>query len=77
MKGPISIVENLENDYKEVIITGILNARSMEWGISSNNACGALLQNWMHTLNLSCVNDDQPIRRESDRPFHSEPTFGK
>ena len=32
MKGLIGIVENLENDYKEVIITGDLNAKSMEWG---------------------------------------------
>ena len=66
MKGVIGIVENLENDYKEVIITGDLNAKIMEWGNSSNNACGALLQNCMHTLNLSCVSDDQPTRGESD-----------
>ena len=66
MKGLIGIVENLENNYKEVIITGDLNAKSMESGSSSNNACGALLQNCIHTLNLSCVNDDQPTRRESD-----------
>ena len=38
----------------------------MEWGNSSNNACGALLQSCMHTLNISCVNDDQPTRRQSD-----------
>ena len=62
----IGIVENLENDYKEVIITGDLNAKIMEWGNSSNNACGALLQNCTHTLNLSCVNDDQPTRGESN-----------
>ena len=47
-------------------MTGDLNAKCMEWGNSSNNACGNILQNCMHSLDLSCVNDDQPTRRESD-----------
>ena len=38
----------------------------MELGNSSNNTSRNILQNCLHNLDLSCVNDDQPTRRESD-----------
>ena len=60
------MVERVKNEYSEVILTGDLNAKFMEWGNTSNNTCGVLLQNCMQSLNLSCVNDDQPTRRESN-----------
>ncbi|MEW8547197.1 MAG: endonuclease/exonuclease/phosphatase family protein, partial [Candidatus Thiodiazotropha sp.] len=66
MRHLIVVAEILSRSYKNLVITGDLNAKSLEWGNSTSNTAGNILEACMHELQLCCLNDDQPTRRYSD-----------
>ena len=56
----------IKKEYKHIILTGDLNAKSLDWDNKRNNACGTILEEYMHKNGLLCINDVLPTRRTSD-----------
>ena len=49
-----------------IIVTGNLNGKSLDWNNRKSNTCGNVLEEYMNRNGLFCINDDQPTRRNSD-----------
>ena len=68
--GPFRLVNFLEIvktvDYKHIVITGDLKAKSQEWQNNSLNESGKLLECFLHNSHFVCVNDSKPTRRNSN-----------
>ena len=65
LEGLFSILDHCK-DYKHIILTGDLNAKSLEWNNKKTNKMGILLEDYLHRNALLCINDEQPTRRVSD-----------
>ena len=49
-----------------LIIMGDLNTKSLEWNNTSSNKSGEIVEHFISTNNMVCVNDGQPTRRNSN-----------
>ena len=65
LEGLLKVLDRCK-DYRHIVLTGDLNAKSLEWNNKKANPCGVLLEDYMHRNGLLCINDGQPTRRVSD-----------
>ena len=65
LEGLLTVLNRCK-EYKHIILTGDLNAKSLDWNNKKSNVCGNLLEDYMNRTGLICINDGQPTRRQSD-----------
>ena len=53
------------------IIMGDLNAKSLEWNNINTNKTGEIVEQFISTYNMVCVNDGQPTRKNSSSVIDS------
>ena len=51
MEGLIKVLDKCK-EYKHIILTGDLNAKSIEWNNKRANPCGMILDDYMHRNGL-------------------------
>ena len=66
LEGLLTVIDKCKKEHKNIIITGDLNSKSLDWNNRKSNTCGNILEEYMHRNGLLCINDGQPTRRNSD-----------
>ena len=65
LEGLLRVLDKCK-EYKHIVLTGDLNAKSQSWNNKKANPCGTLLDEYLLRNGLLCINDGQPTRRASD-----------